>query len=99
MTLDEFLDDYVPRVLKPMPGWEIKNGAIRLGECCPVTAGTGRASCFFIEEGERLGLGAFVPGEIAIAADFSDIKSAQPLRARLLAGLGLSEPAGERGRA
>jgi hypothetical protein len=92
MTLDEFLDDYVPRVLKPMGGWAIDaEGAIRRGESCPVTAESGRAACFFPDEGRRLGLAFSVPGDIAIAADFRDIKKLHPVRARLLAGLGLQE--------
>jgi hypothetical protein len=106
MTLDEFLDDYVPRVLKPMKGWEITHtGKIRWCAdkdgwgSCPLTAKRRKESCFW--DSGPLGNTKAARRLVAAAdrTEFVGFKPNRRIRARLLAGLGLSEPAGERGRA
>jgi hypothetical protein len=99
MTLDYFLDVYVPNVLRPMGGWWVKDGWLRRDdptvsesdcfEVCPLTAEARRAPGDWRVEADRLGLDRETAGRIADAAD---AEGWQPeIRARLLAGLGLSE--------
>lgn len=106
MTLDEFLDDYVPRVLKPMGGWmvtgfvgtpsQVTPGLIRrysgVAPRCPLTAEAGCHPEHFAEEANRLGLTAREAQTITGAADGPCDEKEMAVRARLLAGLGLSEP-------
>lgn len=92
MTLDEFLDDYVPRVLKPMGGWSVRSdGGIRRGACCPLTAESNRASAMYLEDANRLGIDRETRRQIVDAADAWPDDRLTSIRARLLAGLGLSD--------
>lgn len=103
MTLDEFLDDYVPRVLRPMGEWHICGGSVRRDPddwdsafaCCPLTAESRRSPRHYREEAMRLGLSEDAALAIANAADLSEPEPGQiaDVRARLLAGLGLAEAA------
>lgn len=105
MTLDEFLDDYVPRVLKPLGGWRLtptrmirKDNQRGKRACCPLTAERGLPSNRWCSEAERLDVQ--MATWIIDAADHrfrkgydgdDRIGKLRAVRARLLAGLGLSE--------
>lgn len=96
MTLDEFLDDYVPNTLKPLKGqWrgdgissiriEWKDGTMS----CPLTAGRKTGTGDYIHEGRLLGLDKLAIDHIVCAADFCCAEGFQ-VRARLQHGLGLT---------
>jgi hypothetical protein len=95
MTLDEFLDDYVPNVLRPLPGtWSgSERGCIRIEwasgiASCPLTAERRLTPGRFLEEGKRIGLGSIDIHAILGAADTIE-PGYLATRARLRAGLGL----------
>lgn len=95
MTLDEFLDDYTPNVLKSKRGgrWEVIRGYVRFADhCCPITAGFNVAALHYRDCAEKLGLPMADARKIAAAADedrqYPGYDSA--IRLRLLRGLGLS---------
>jgi hypothetical protein len=100
MTLDEFLDDYVPNVLKPMGGWGVfpyaddpkgEPALIRQGEIwgrCPLEC-IPQSSATAIDRGVSIGLTRGDAGLVFAAADRRP--GAKQVRRRLLAGLGLSE--------
>lgn len=97
MTLDDFLTDYVPRVLRPMGGWEVRYGIVRRdGISCPLTAESELGAGNWEWEAYRLGLSREDAIVIADAADVTTtdlLPEGRPIRARLLAGLGLEEQA------
>lgn len=79
MTLDEFLDDYVPRVLRPMGGWERDaSGKVRRDSsengpyCCPITAESGRWGSEYRQAAEQMGIASGDADRIAMAADHAD---------------------------
>jgi hypothetical protein len=95
VTLESFLSDYVPRVLRPMKGWTVDSGAIRrvvtIGgsyfiACCPLTAEARLYSGCWDAQGERLGLSFVDRMAVVNAADGEQ----GPIRKRLLVGLGLA---------
>lgn len=92
MTIDVFLDDYVPRVLRPMGGWFVSPfGLIRYdGErewSCPITATRDKDASRWKKERKRLGLSK---SDAARLVDAADGRADEPeLRRRLLQGLGL----------
>jgi hypothetical protein len=103
MTLDQFLDDYVPRVLKPIGAWYVGRPhigravrvAIGEGSACPLTAEAREHPTFWHDYVEGLGLTMGSALKIVAAADgeaFGATVCDEDIRARLLAGLGLSEP-------
>jgi hypothetical protein len=80
MTLEEFLSDYVPNVLRPMGGWLLwKSGDMRAGirrttatpgfNCCPMTAPYGKAPREWRECADGLGLAEEDAEVIAASAD------------------------------
>jgi hypothetical protein len=90
MTLDEFLDVYVPTVLKPMGKWAVDytDGWVRRGATCPLTAEARCLPLNFTRTGQALGLSlddCYLIGKVA------DNEGPEDLRVRLLAGLGLTE--------
>lgn len=104
MTLDEFLDDYVPRVLKPIGAWCVGlphlSRAIRVAikdspmiMSCPLTAEAREHPTFWFHSVAGLGIGRADALKIAAAADgaaFSGTECDETIRARLLAGLGFA---------
>lgn len=109
MTLDEpkhdldwFLDVYTPTVLKPMGGWELRGSIVRRGGRsmgrCPLIAHDRSIKWQPSLGGRALGLDGEAITAIVNAADGEYCQpGSEHVRARLLAGLGLSEPGGERG--
>lgn len=98
MTLEQFLDEYVPKVLRPMGGWEVDPaGRIRRGVCCPLTAETGLPGTRRngMRVARELGWKDVEALRVMGAADWRSDAYLWPhatrIRARLLAGLGLEE--------
>ncbi len=85
MTIDQFFEKL------PRDGWEIRNGVIRRGLCCPVTAAHEAqfSACGWPDAAEELGLEYPVAQDIVAAADDEDARL-RPLRARLLDHCGLT---------
>lgn len=98
MSLDQFLDVYVPQVLKPLGGWKcgsLGEGFVRrivegpFGErtsCCPLTAESGQGAMAAPFSGHLLGLDTDDVLAVMLAAD----GKLGPVRDRLLSGLGLA---------
>jgi hypothetical protein len=84
MTLNEFLVklEATPRE------WRVSDGALRLGQHCPLSAVADEQPCNISLSSFALGLDSYLAHDIANAAD-SHVTAHKPLRAQLLKACGL----------